>query len=196
MVVVIVDIMICIGFLLFICLLERMTRIEDEEIKQGSYHANEFTVKIKGLPRAHEYKTLNQLKALLSLHLSSVISREDPVLSRYDKNDAKIKSNSLDIVNVYFAKRNFECYEVLGDLNKKVVRVLQLQKQLAEVEQLNLNDPENRKKSLEIRKMITDEKKEVNQLKDKYLSLDLEGSKDQIRNAFVTFRSMDGALRL
>jgi len=59
MIVVIVDLIICFAYIAFICCLERVTRIEDEEIKKGAYHANEFTVKIKGLPRASEYKSLN-----------------------------------------------------------------------------------------------------------------------------------------
>jgi hypothetical protein len=96
--VVFLDILICLAFICNTAHIRRYITLEEHDIDIQNVQVTDFAVRIKNLPDAEEYNSLNQLKAMLSLHIKDVIGKEDPVIS-----SLPFSEKSTQIVNIHFA---------------------------------------------------------------------------------------------
>ena len=98
-----------------------------------------------------------------------------------------------DIVNIHFASKDFSSYEILLKLEKETMKGQRISNKIAH---LNLNVPKEAKMKVELEKQLDEVREEIKELRDDYLEIDHEDLDGKIKNAFITFRSMEGAARL
>lgn len=143
----------------------------------------DFTVRIKNLPPQTEYDSLNQLAAMLTVHLTRVIEEEPAVLEARAAEEVKPS----EIVNIHFAQKDFSNY-------KKLIAV---EKLASEGQKLRnrLRNARSQATKAQLEKKIDRTKEQILDLVEDYRKHMDETNGGEIKNAFVTFRSMEGAAR-
>ena len=101
---------------------------------------------------------------------------------------AKSEVDPSEIASINFGKSNFAQYALLLDMDK-----LAREGQIIRTRQDNSkNDKQKEKMEKEVVKI----KDKILKLADKYKKLDADIHQDDIKNAYITFRSMEGAVRV
>lgn len=98
-----------------------------------------------------------------------------------------------DIVNIHFASKDFSSYEILLKLEKETMKGQRIANKITH---LDINVPKEAKQRTKLLKQLDEVREEIKELRDDYLEIDHERLDGSIKNAFVTFRSMEGSARM
>ena len=157
---------------------------EQHDAEKKFVHMTDFAVRVKNLPGKDAFDNLDQLRAQLVLHLSQVVSKEPQVFLK--QGDVQ-EVDASEIVSVHFSQKNFEKYRVL-------LRIEQQTKEGQKMRTKQSNSQgEDFKKKLEIKIRLLRES--ILQQVEKYVTLHQKDDSNEVKNAFVVFRSMEGAAR-
>ena len=178
------DAAICLIWAINIAWLARAIRREQHIVDLQFVQITDFAVRIKNLPEKDKYDSLDQLKAQLELHIKDVVSKE-PQAYR-GKEDAEV--DPTEIVNIHFAQKNFGKYRILLK-----IEALAQQGQKMRTQQKNTK---SEKKRLQLEQKITLQKAAILKEAKQYMEASKQEDSEAIKNAFVVFRSMEGAARL
>ena len=98
MIVVFLDILICLAFICNSAHIRRYIYLEEHDIDNKNVQVTDFAVRIKNFPDVEEYTSINQLKAMLALHINKVIKKEKTIIGNLPDTD-----KSTEIVDIHFA---------------------------------------------------------------------------------------------
>ena len=116
--IIILDIIICIAFVVMTGLLDFYIAREGRRLDANHIQLPDFTLTVKNLPEVDEYQTLDQLRAELLMHLREIVKEEPQQI------DSMLYENENyppeDIVNVHFAQKNFQSYNTLIKIEEKI----------------------------------------------------------------------------
>lgn len=135
------------------------------------------------MPDHSKYQTLRQLTAQLSTHIQKVVKDEKQVLDELLEEE----DDPSEIVNIHFGQKNFMNYNKLKDIAnaaKKGQRLRILQSRVTD-----------QKKWDKFEKKIEQLKVTVMILVRDYKNVDPSITEGEIKNAYIVFKSMEGAER-
>lgn len=175
--------------LILVCFLIGKSTLTSYIMREGflmdrySLQTSDFSVKVTNMPPLDEYQTLEHLRAMLGIHCKNVVYYERQVIHRL-RNSQNMPE---DIVSIHFTQKDFTAYKILIEIEKlarkgQKLRVLQLRATSA----YGYNKYE---------KIIDKLKKKIDMKARQYRVLDLSKTEGAVKNAFITFRSMEGAAR-
>lgn len=179
---VLIDMLCIIIFILATLLQEKISEVAIEEFRDLSMAVSEFAVEVTNLPPIAEYKNEKILKAVLWEYFNRTVSTTPQQISIMEK---KQKYHS-ELVDIYFG------YRSNGHLNE-LVKIKAMMKKLKQMETKAANtgkDLEAKIKDLSAKI----EKKKTDYGKSHKLTQGKAG-KENIKMAFVMFRSMEGRQR-
>ena len=120
---------------------------------------------------------------MLGIHSKNVVYYEKQVIHRLRNSEHMPE----DIVSIHFTQRDFTAYKILIEIEK-----LAREGQKLRVMQLRATSSYGHNK---YERLINKVKKRIDEKARKYRVLDLAKTDGTVKNAFITFRSMEGAAR-
>jgi hypothetical protein len=108
------DFAIILAFILYVLItdwnIKREAVISDENYVQTT----DFAVTVKGLPDISEYKTQDQLRAMLINHFTRIIKEEEQVILKMQD----CKEDPSDIVSIHFGLMHYSKYSLLLQIDE------------------------------------------------------------------------------
>mmetsp|Transcript_14014 Transcript_14014/g.23808 ORF Transcript_14014/g.23808 Transcript_14014/m.23808 type:complete len:888 (-) Transcript_14014:196-2859(-) len=182
MVVVAIDVIVTFLFLFAMFRLRYYQDLVVKDWRQGQYRIEDFSVLIKDIPiNESDYNNNPELlKAMIVTHLEEIMRNESQVIDEMED----YQEFQDQVVNVHFGLTSQNIMKYLVGIFEEVEKIAKLKRKM-------LNDP---LQSHNYEKDIWSCYRQITQYKDTYYR-DKENFKPKIRNAYVTFRSMEGKQR-
>jgi uncharacterized protein YjcR len=147
-------------------------------------------VRVKNLPPSENFnRNLEQLRAMLHWHITDVVKKENQVI--YEMSERFMPGvDHAEIVSISFGLKDFRDFELL-----QKIEAIGKQGQKLRQKQHNLkgsDEKESRKIDQQCEKLLAKGKA----LGEEYRTIQDKGKQNEVKCAFVTFRTMEGAARL
>jgi len=179
------DALICLWFLTHTALLSYWIKRESRDGEKEFVQMTDFAVRVGRLPVVESYDQLDELAASLSLHIAEVVNHEQSVFLAAEKQT----SAPADIVSINFAERPFRNYMILLKIDQLV--------QEGQRYRTKLRNEKRAVKRSNIERNIERVREAIRVQTKNYLnSKEGRGGNGLVKNAFVVFRTMEGAARL
>lgn len=177
-----IDIAICISYFIYLSIIHRFTKVEEHEVNNDKLSLSDFCVAIGNLPDVKEYQNLDNLRVMLAKHFKNLLPGQRQQIDKLKTDD---DSHVADIANIFFGHIHFEGYSVIMKIEKQCFKITELKEKMK-------NSPKSKEK---FQKKINQEIVKGLEYFDQYMQMDQDGTKDQIKTAYVVFKSMEGAQR-